>query len=119
MTLNVNLRPRRGVRLQVEGEWNDVELAEGEFNTQVYRLISDTQFSPFMFVVNNVQFDTVSKVLGWQSRFRWTLVPGNDLFFIYTHNWLDFDATRRCPSRPGFGTLDRRAAVKFVYTRRF
>jgi hypothetical protein len=79
-----------------------------------------------MFVVNNVQFDTVSKVLGWQSRYRWTLIPGNDLFFIYTHNWYDFDpndpavgSTVGMPNRFGFGTLDRRAALKFVYTRRF
>lgn len=111
--LNLNVRPRPGVRLQVEGEWNRVDLREGEFSTRLYRLIADTQFSPWMFVVNNVQYDTVSNVLGWQSRFRWTLEPGNDLFFIYTHNWID-DATLN-----RFATLDRRAAAKFVYTHRF
>ena len=118
ITANLNIRARRGVRLQVEGEWNNVKLLEGDFNTRVYRMISDTQFSPFLFVVNNIQYDTVSKVLGWQSRLRWTLVPGNDLFFIYTHNWLDFE-TLDGVRTAGFGTLDRRAAVKFVYTKRF
>ncbi len=118
ITANLNIRARRGVRLQVEAEWNDVKLLEGAFDTRVYRMISDTQFSPFVFVVNNVQYDTVSKILGWQSRLRWTLVPGNDLFFIYTHNWLDFD-TLDGVRTAGLGTLDRRAAVKFVYTKRF
>ena len=113
VNLNVNLRPRPGVRVQLEGEWNDVHLAEGSFKTQVYRLISDTQFSPWMFVVNNIQFDTVSRVLGWQGRFRWTFTPGNDLFFIYTHNWRDDITLDRVV------TLDRRAATKFVYTHRF
>ena len=118
VTLNLNLRPRRGVRIQVEGEHNTVDLVEGAFTTKVFRLISDTQFNPFIYVVNNVQFDTVSQVLGWQSRLRWTLTPGNDLFVVYTHNWLDFDATDGV-ARTGFGTLDRRAAAKFVYTKRF
>jgi hypothetical protein len=111
--IGVNLRPRPGVRVQLEGEWNTLDLAEGSFKTQVYRLISDTQFNPWMFVVNNIQYDTVSHVLGWQGRFRWTLTPGNDLFFVYTHNWRDDVTLDR------FLTVDRRAAIKVVYTHRF
>jgi hypothetical protein len=111
--LNLNVRPRPGVRVQVEGEWNTVDLAEGAFDTSIYRLVADTQFNPWMFIVSNVQFDTVSKVLGWQSRFRWTLTPGNDLFFVYTHNWTDDPLLDR------FATLDRRGAAKAVYTHRF
>jgi hypothetical protein len=111
--LNLNVRPRPGVRVQLEGEWNDVTLAEGRFQTRVYRLLTDTQFSPWIFIVNNVQYDTVSGVLGWQSRFRWTLRPGDDLFFTYTHNWIDDGLDDR------FRTLDRRGAIKLVYGRRF
>jgi hypothetical protein len=55
----------------------------------------------------------VSDVLGWQTRFRWTLRPGNDVFFIYTHNWFEDSVRDR------FTTLDRRGAIKVVYTRRF
>ena len=63
---------------------------------------------------NNLQYDSVSRVLGWQSRFRWILTPGNDIFVVYTHNWID-------PTDPSarFRTLDRRAATKAVYTKRF
>jgi hypothetical protein len=113
VNLNVSLRPRPGVRVQLESEWNDVDLAEGPFTTTIYRLVADTQFSPWMFIVSNVQFDTVSKVLGWQARYRWTLQPGTDLFFVYTHNWRDDETFDR------FATLDRRGAVKLVYTHRF
>lgn len=113
MTLNVGVRPRPGIRLQLEGEYNDIALAEGSFATRIYRLTSDTQFNPWMFVVANVQFDTVSNVLGWQTRFRWTLQPGNDIFVVYTHNWLDDERFNR------FKTLDRRGAAKIVYTHRF
>ena len=53
--------------------------------------------------------------MGWQSRFRWILRPGNDLFLVYAHNWIDD------PLDPldGFQTLDRNAAAKLVYTHRF
>jgi hypothetical protein len=112
-SMNMGVRPRPGIRVQLESEWNEIALAEGSFATQTHRLVTDTQFNPWMFVVSTVQFDTVSRVVGWQGRFRWTLRPGNDLFVVYTHNWLDDRTLDR------FATLDRRAAAKFVYTYRF
>jgi hypothetical protein len=112
--LGVGLRPRPGITVNVNYEFNDVELPEGSFETKLYRVVADTQFSPFMYLVNNIQFDTVSRLLGWQSRFRWILRPGNDIFFVYTHNWVEgVDPASR------FETLDRRAAAKAVYTKRF
>jgi hypothetical protein len=63
-------------------------------------------------MVNNLQYDSVSDVLGWQVRFRWILRPGNDLYLVYMHNWQDNALT-------GFGTFDRRAATKLSYTHRF
>ena len=111
-TIATNVRPRPGVRVQLEGEWNAVRLAEGNLDTQVYRLISDTQFNPWIFVVNTLQYDSVSERLGWQARFRWTVTPGSDLFVIYTHNWVEQPVLER------FVTQDRRGATKFVYTMR-
>ena len=116
--LGVDVRPRPGVRVNTTLEHNVVTLAEGRFDTTLLRTVLDTQFSPFMFMVNNVQYDSVSRVLGWQARFRWILTPGNDLFVIYTHNWLDGDDDPLSPRR-GWRTLNTRAAAKFVYTKRF
>ncbi|HUQ89859.1 MAG TPA: DUF5916 domain-containing protein [Vicinamibacterales bacterium] len=114
VAMGVGVRPRPGVTLNLAYELNDVDLPEGKFETRLYRMVADTQFSPFMYLVNNVQYDSVSRVLGWQSRFRWILKPGNDIFFVYTHNWIDpIDPASR------FETLDRRAAAKAVYTKRF
>jgi hypothetical protein len=109
--LNVRLRP--GYIVYTNAEWNDVRLAEGRFSTNLYRIIAETQFTPFVALVNNVQFDTQSRVMGWQSRFRWIMKPGNDLYVVYTHNWLEDALTDR------FHTLDRRAASKLLYTHRF
>jgi hypothetical protein len=114
MVMGLGLRPRPGITVNMAYEFNDVDLPEGAFQTKLYRVIADTQFSPFMYLVNNIQYDSVSRVLGWQSRFRWILKPGNDIFFVYTHNWIDpVDPASR------FTTLDRRAAAKAVYTKRF
>jgi hypothetical protein len=109
--LNIRLRP--GYIVYTNAEWNDVRLAEGEFSTDLYRVIAETQFTPFVALVNNVQYDTQSRVVGWQSRFRWIMKPGNDLYVVYTHNWLDDPLTDR------LRTLDRRAASKLLYTHRF
>lgn len=111
--LGLTLRARPGYIVSFNGEWNQVDLAEGSFASNVYRVVADTQFTPYMALVNNVQFDTVSRVLGWQSRYRWIMKPGNDLYVVYTHNWLEDPIADR------FATVDSRAASKVLYTHRF
>ena len=113
MVVNLSVRPRPGVLVNLQSEWNRVDLPEGQFNTRVYRVIADTQFSPWIYLVNNIQFDSVSANMGWQSRLRWILKPGNDLYLVYTQNWHDDAVADR------FVTLERRGAAKFVYTYRY
>jgi hypothetical protein len=110
---DLNVRVRPGVIIYTSAEWNRVELQEGRFETRLFRVIPELQFSPWVSWVNNIQYDTQSAVLGWQSRFRWIVKPGSDLYFVYTHNWLDDPLENR------FSTLDRRAASKVLYTHRF
>ena len=111
--VGLTVRARPGYILYLNGEWNDVRLAEGRFSSNLYRVVGETQFTPFIALVNNIQFDTVSRVMGWQSRFRWIVQPGNDLYVVYTHNFLEDPLLDR------FSTLDRRAASKVLYTHRF
>jgi hypothetical protein len=117
-SLEVDLRPRPGLRINTGFEYNTVDLVEGSFDTTLLRTVVDTQFSPFMYLVNNVQYDSVSAVLGWQARFRWILTPGNDVFFVYTHNWID-SVDPLDPRQSRLRTLDTRTAAKVVYTKRF
>jgi len=112
-SMTVNVRARAGLMFSVAEEWNHVTLAEGQFYTRLYRVMAETQFNPFVSLVNNIQYDSQSAVLGWQSRFRWILQPGNDLYFVYIHNWLDDPLNHR------IYTLDRRATSKVLYTHRF
>jgi hypothetical protein len=114
-SIQLNARPRRGVALGLEAEHNVLALAEGSFSTDVFRMNANTQFSPWLSLVNNLQYDTVSRLMGWQVRFRWIRRPGNDLYVVYAHNW---NEVLRAGERR-FATLDNRLATKLVYTWRF
>lgn len=112
LNLDLTLRPRPGLSLHVSSEFNDVDLPQGSFTTKLYRLDARTQFSPWMSLSNNVQYDSESGQVGWQLRFRWIQQPGNDVFFIWTQNWQDEFGNR-------FASLDRRGVAKIVRTIRF
>ncbi len=113
LSVEAGIRPRRGVVLFGATEWNRIGLPQGRFTTRLYRTALDTQFNPWVQLSNTVQYDSVSAVMGWQSRFRWIITPGSDFYIVYNHNWLDD------PVRSRFITLDRRAASKILYTYRF
>ena len=61
-------------------------------------------------------FNTItrSRNLGWQSRMRWTLKPGNDLFLSFNQGWISEDT-----GSLRFRTGDTKLAAKFHYTLRY
>ena len=107
----LNLRPLSGLLATLDARFSKLDLAEGSFSTTILRAIINTQFSPFISVANNIQYDSRSRVLGWQARFRWTLRPGNDMYLVWLNRSLDSDDQ--------WMTLDRSLATKFIYTHRF
>jgi hypothetical protein len=111
--LTANLRAAPGQMFAFTTEWNRASLAESRFYTRLYRVVAETQFNPRIALVNNVQYDSQSAIIGWQSRFRLIVKPGNDLYFVYIHNWVDDPLSNRTY------TLDRRLSTKLLYTHRF
>jgi hypothetical protein len=110
VTGTLSVRPARGWLVNVGGDINEIALREGRFTTRVWLNDVNTQFNPFISLVNRLQFDTVTRQLGWQARFRWITRPGDDIFLVYTHNWID---------RATLQTLDRKGSIKIVRTIRF
>ena len=92
-------------------EENHVDLPDTVFTTRILRALVNTQFGPFVSLANNLQYDSESRVLGWQVRFRWILTPGNDIYFVTLNNWLE-DGSR-------YRVLDRSTSTKLVFTQRF
>ena len=83
-------------------------LEEGEFFTQVFEVSADLNLSPKISWASLVQYDSESRILGFQSRFRWILKPGNDLFLVVNRGWEDVDDR--------FRSAFDRGTLKFQYT---
>ena len=89
-------------------------LPQGSFIARIYSSRVDYAASPFLSVSSLIQFDNRSENLGLQSRVRWTIEPGNDVFFIFGQGWMQ-DLERGYD----FRRQDSRLAMKFQYTIRF
>jgi hypothetical protein len=103
------LKPTTHLSLRLALERNDVELRQGDFVTQLLSARVDYSASPNVTWSNLVQYDSDSRILGFQSRFRWILRPGNDLFLVLSRGWYrGFDGDYL----PSFD----RGSVKLQYT---
>ena len=109
----LTLKPSSHVQLKLSGEWNDVELPAGPFKTRIYAVRFDYNFSPNVTWANLVQYDSESRLLGAQSRFRFILRPGNDLFLVVNRGW-----EKRAVEDDYIPAFDKGSA-KLQYTFRF
>lgn len=89
-------------------------LKEGNFVARVYSLRANYSVSPYLTFFNLVQFDNESRDLGWQSRVRWIIKPGNEVFLVFNQGWLQDE-------HGGVNFRSRRTGVagKMQYTFRF
>ena len=83
----VTVKPNTHVYVSLQYERNDVTLSEGDFSVHVVTLSADYNFSPNVSWANLLQYDSESRILGVQSRFRWILKPGSDLFLVLNRRW--------------------------------
>ena len=87
LQLQLTLKPSTHVMLSLQAERNDISLVEGTFFTQLLTVRGDYNFSPDVSWANLVQYDNESRIFGVQSRFRWILKPGSDLFVVLNRGW--------------------------------
>jgi hypothetical protein len=97
------------VGTSIDQNW--VELDQGDFTTTVLEGRVDFHFTPAVSLRNLAQYDTESKLIGLQTRLRWILTPGSDLFVVGGFSW----------ARSGGSTVpeDQSLAAKLQYTFRF
>ncbi len=105
----LTLKPNRHLALLFQMERDEASLPQGPFVTQLFsgRLIYN--FSPDLTWSNLVQYDSPSRLLGFQSRFRWIVKAGNDLFLVVGRGWFRRDDGDYVPS------FDK-ASAKLQYT---
>lgn len=114
LELGLIYRPVPGINLGSEYIHSKVIAENQGFETNLFTANLGFDFTPDISLSSNIQYDDVSKTLGTNTRFRWIITPGTDVFFVYNHNWLDDPALQK-----RFFTLQQGAAMKIVYTYRF
>jgi hypothetical protein len=80
-------RVSRHLTLGARYERNWIDLDQGSFQTKVIEGNVDIALNPELGVKNLVQYDSVSEELSWQSRLRWIVQPGSDLFVVLGYSW--------------------------------
>jgi hypothetical protein len=108
----ITWRKDRYLTASLELERNWVSLAEGDFDTSLVMVRLDCAFTPFISLANFVQYDSESANIGLQSRLRWILAPGNEVFVVLNHAWQEDQFDR-------FESAQTRLRVKMNYTFRF
>ena len=114
--LQFGYRPTAGVELGLDHERNEVTLPQGAFDTNLFRLDTAWDISPWSSVTGNVQYDDVSKIIGLFLKARWIIAPGSDLYLVYTQNWQNLRADLLDER---FTTLSQGGSTKMNYTFRY
>jgi len=110
-TADVFIRPTIGLNMSASYDFSKVKLAEGDFDTHLIRMITGYDFSPWVSVNVNLQYDNVTRFLGANNRFTWVINPGNTVFVVYNHNWQKFDER--------IISMEHKLNIKLAYTFRF
>jgi len=80
---------------------------QGRFSENVYQVKADVFLSPNIGFMNYIQYDDISRELGWSARLRWQISPGNMIFIVYNKNW-----ERRWDPASRFIPLEERGVLK-------
>jgi hypothetical protein len=79
--------PSGHLQLELEAEHNSGDLPEGDFILNLGQLKVTYAFTPNLILSSYIQYDSESRDLGANTRFRWTIKPGNDFFLVWNHGW--------------------------------
>jgi hypothetical protein len=102
--------------LTLGGSFEDIQIdlgGDGSLNTQLFTARVDFLFDAFTAWKSFIQYDTTSKNLAVQTRLRWILEPGRELFIVGLFGFSKED------SRRSFVTEDQSLAVKLEANFRF
>jgi hypothetical protein len=106
---------KAGLSVKLNGTANlglDVDLVrgrlpQGQFAENVYQIKADIFLSPDLGLMNYIQYDDISRELGWSARLRWQVSPGNEIYVVYNKNW-----ERRWDPTSRFVPLEERGVFK-------
>jgi hypothetical protein len=106
-------RPSKHLKVILGGEYNDVDLPQGDFITRLATLNVDVAFNTAWSWENFIQYDNVSDTAGLNSILRWIPRAGQETVLAVNTLQEDFDRDGR------FRSLTSDLTLKLSYTFRF
>jgi hypothetical protein len=99
------------VTVELTGEYDAGRLDAGDFTTTVAGTRVRLNISPDLTLSSYLQYDTLSRSFGTNTRLRWTVSSAGDLFVIYNHNLRDLTTRWQLDSN--------QLLIKFQYAFRY
>jgi hypothetical protein len=109
----IEWRPNNRLFLNLEYEYNDVELPAGDFVTRLIQVRANYAFNVRWSWVNLIQYDNESSEVGINSRLRWNPRSGQDFYLVVNHG---FDAQRAFRD---LSSVESQISLKYTHTFRF
>jgi hypothetical protein len=91
-------KPTASLIFELNGEHDIGRLPDGTFDQTLLGVRGQVNFSPDLTLSSFVQYDTDSRILGSNTRLRWTFDPAGELFVVYNHNLQDLENRLRLES---------------------
>jgi hypothetical protein len=100
------------VQLELDTENDFAHMPEGNFVQKLWQAHVAYAWNPNLILTSFIQYDTESQNVGTNTRLRWTVKPGNDLFVVWNRSW------QRLITRPDLSLVPQTdlVAVKIRWT---
>ena len=75
------------IQLDLDMENDFAHLPAGDFVQRLWSVRGAYAWNPNLVLSSFIQYDTGSENVGTNTRLRWTIRPGNDLFLVWNRGW--------------------------------
>jgi hypothetical protein len=79
--------PKGKIQLDLDMENDFGHLPVGDFVQRLWSVRAAYAWNPNLVLSSFIQYDTTSENVGTNTRLRWTIRPGNDLFVVWNRGW--------------------------------
>jgi hypothetical protein len=79
--------PKGRIQLDLDTENDFARMPAGNFVQRLWSVRAAYAWNPSLVLSSFIQYDTESQNVGTNTRLRWTIKPGNDLFIVWNRGW--------------------------------
>ncbi|HET9839452.1 MAG TPA: DUF5916 domain-containing protein [Candidatus Angelobacter sp.] len=107
--------PKGRIQLEIDTQNDFAHMPEGNFVQKLWQVQAAYAWNPNLILTSFIQYDTDTQNVGTNTRLRWTIKPGNDLFIVWNRGW------QRLLTRPDLSLVPQTdlIAVKLRWTFRY